>query len=155
MFYLKPTFIFLFLLLSLSHSQDIPIFSKVLQVQPSKFVFSGNELTGKKDDSTKEQSRVYNSELNTQTKTFKDDWVAEDKARHLVGSFILVGISSQSLKRFADFGSAKSTNIGFAFSFGIGFAKESYDGLQSNNKFSFKDLTVDLVGTTFGYFVFR
>lgn len=90
-----------------------------------------------------------------QKTNIKDLWIAEDKARHLVGSFILAGIFSQSLKRFSGLSNSRSINLGFSISLGIGLAKEINDGESRNNIFSIKDLGADILGATLGYFIFR
>ncbi len=85
----------------------------------------------------------------------KDDWLAKDKGMHLVGSFIATGVTTLSLKRLAGYSDSKSVNLGITFSLGLGFSKELYDGQQEKNRFSYKDLTADLIGSVLAYLVFR
>ena len=85
----------------------------------------------------------------------KDNWLAKDKGMHFVGSFIVSGVTTLSLKRFAGYSNIKSVNIGVTFSVGLGFIKEIYDGQQEKNRFSYKDLTADVLGCFLAYFVFN
>ncbi len=85
----------------------------------------------------------------------KDDWIATDKGQHFLGSFMATGIATLSLKRFAGYSSSKSINIGVSFSLSLGLLKETYDGRNNWQRFSYKDLTADLLGTFLGYLVFR
>ena len=96
------------------------------------------------------QSNKNNSHLHSQ-----DNWIAKDKGMHLVGSFIVSGATTLSLKRFRGYSGTKSLNIGVSFSFGLGIIKEIYDGKQENNKFSYKDLSADLIGSLLAYIVFK
>ncbi len=85
----------------------------------------------------------------------KDEWLAKDKGMHLVGSFITTGVTTLSLKRLAGYSDTKSVNLGITFSLGLGLSKELYDGQQEKNRFSYKDLTADLIGSVLAYLVFR
>jgi putative lipoprotein len=85
----------------------------------------------------------------------QDNWLSSDKGMHLVGSFIAAGITANSFKRFAEYSDNKSVNIGVSFSIGLGLIKEVYDGQQRKNRFSYKDLSADLLGSFLAYLVFK
>ena len=85
----------------------------------------------------------------------KDEWIARDKGLHFAGSFISTGLIITSAKRFSDFTDHQSRVAGISITFSLGLGKELYDSRQSNNHFSYKDLTADIAGIIVALLVFK
>lgn len=79
-----------------------------------------------------------------------DSWLGVDKAVHLTGSMILTAGVSAGLQKLADKSKRKSIVIGFGFTFALGAGKEFWDSGKRGNFFSYKDLTVDIIGACIG-----
>lgn len=108
-------------------------------VYPGDF-FKGDSL---KPDSLKQDEEI------------KDEWLARDKGQHLAGSFFSTGFIIMAGNNFLNFKKEKSRTIGISFTFTLAVGKELYDNQQSDNHFSFKDLTADLLGIGLAVLVFQ
>ena len=82
-----------------------------------------------------------------------DKWLALDKALHVTGSMIFMSALSINLQRRAAFSQKKALQVGFGFTFALGAAKEIWDGSRTDNCFSYKDLSADLIGACIGAFL--
>ena len=85
----------------------------------------------------------------------KDRWFGRDKGLHLAAGFITSGFITLSTRRFAGIDEKKSRYIALSVTFSLSLSKEIYDSRQSDNHFSFKDLTADLLGIAMAILVFR
>ncbi len=83
-------------------------------------------------------------------KTAHDSWVSRDKGLHLVGSMISTIAVSKISQTFYAKSHSESIKIGIGFTFGLGLGKELWDSTKKNNKFSYKDLTADIIGIIIG-----
>jgi len=90
---------------------------------------------------------------NHQISKMVDAWFGTDKARHLIGSFILSGLSQMSLQRYARRDIRSSKAIGFGLSISVGLGKEIWDSSRKDNIFSYKDLTADILGSLLAVFI--
>ena len=82
-----------------------------------------------------------------------DKWLAPDKALHVAGSMIVMTALSVNLHRRAGFSRKKALGSGFAFTFSLGIAKEIWDGSKTDNYFSYKDLSANIIGACIGAFL--
>ena len=80
----------------------------------------------------------------------KDSWFGKDKAKHFLASFLTAGAASWICKYHYSYGTKESIKFGMTFSFSLGIAKELRDRYSSSGMFSWKDLTVDLLGVCLG-----
>jgi len=80
----------------------------------------------------------------------KDFWLGKDKAKHFLASFLMAGAASWVCNHRYNYGEKESIRLGMTFSFSLGIAKEWRDRYSSSGMFSWKDLTVDLLGVCFG-----
>ena len=79
-----------------------------------------------------------------------DSWFGKDKARHLVGSFLLTGAGSWMSHHECGCGRTESVRIGMSFAFSLGLAKEFWDIRSPEGRFSWKDLVADFLGVSLG-----
>lgn len=91
-----------------------------------------------------------NNDIINETNNNTDRWIAVDKGYHLIGSIISTTGISYSCMKFADIKKEKSIRIGIGFTFTLGLSKELWDGHKKNNIFSWKDLSVDILGILIG-----
>jgi uncharacterized protein YfiM (DUF2279 family) len=80
----------------------------------------------------------------------KDEWIAPDKAKHLIASMIATVFSYNLSKSNFNLSEDNSKFIGVSFSLSLGIAKEIRDSFKENNFFSYKDLIADLAGIGIG-----
>ncbi len=80
----------------------------------------------------------------------KDHWFGEDKAKHVVASFILTGTAVHYCRHRQKWSDEKSVAFGVGLTFSMGMAKEFRDLRSNTHFFSWKDLTADLVGIGLG-----
>ena len=85
----------------------------------------------------------------------KDEWLGRDKGLHLAGSFISMGLMTLSTQRFFNTHKIQSKNIAVTITFSLSLSKEIYDSAQTDNHFSYKDLTADVLGIALALLVFR
>jgi|GEM_PF-402997 len=81
---------------------------------------------------------------------FIDSWFSRDKGLHLAGSLMTTVAISKSLQRFGNKSSTKASYWGVGLTFSLGLGKEIYDHRKPSNRFSYKDLTADIVGIVIG-----
>ena len=86
----------------------------------------------------------------TEKKASGDRWLGRDKGLHFVGSMISTVAVGKTSQRFFDQSAERSVKIGAGFTFALGLGKEVWDSTQKNNKFSYKDLTADILGILMG-----
>ncbi len=82
-----------------------------------------------------------------------DSWLGVDKALHVTGSMIFMAAVSINLQRRAAYSRPKALCVGFGLTFALGTVKEIWDGSKSDNYFSYKDLTANIIGTCIGAFL--
>jgi uncharacterized protein YfiM (DUF2279 family) len=87
--------------------------------------------------------------------SIKDSWFSRDKGLHLAGTFMTTGFVILSSKRFIRVKAPKDKVMAVSVSFSLSLGKEIYDSGQSNNHFSYKDLTADVAGILIALLVFR
>lgn len=82
----------------------------------------------------------------------QDRWLARDKARHLLASFMLTGAMMYRLRFYEGWDTFSSRITGAGVTFGLGVVKELRDRSTSApcNRFSWKDLVADLAGVCLG-----
>ncbi len=98
----------------------------------------------------KPDSLSLKNDLLIEANIITDRWFAVDKGYHLIGSIMsTIGISN-SCMQFADIKKEKSIQIGAGLTFALGLGKEFWDGHQKNNIFSWKDVSVDMLGILVG-----
>ena len=85
----------------------------------------------------------------------KDEWLGRDKGLHLAGSFISTGLMALSTNRFLNADMDKSKYMAVTITLSLSLSKEIYDSGQSDNHFSYKDLTADVLGIALAFLVFR
>ena len=83
-------------------------------------------------------------------KASSDRWFGRDKGLHFVGSMISTVAVGKTSQIFFDQSKEQSLKIGVGFTFGLGLGKELWDSTKKNNKFSYKDLTADVLGILMG-----
>lgn len=86
----------------------------------------------------------------TVLKTAQDSWFSRDKGLHLTGSIILTAGLSKCLERFGENRLHQARRKGMTVTFVLGLSKEFRDGCQVRNRFSYKDLAYDILGTVIG-----
>jgi putative lipoprotein len=81
--------------------------------------------------------------------TYEDPWLRIDKTQHVIGSTIM---SIFFIKTFQKQGNSTelSTYKGVSITLAVGITKEIFDSKDPNNKFSWKDLLADIIGTSLG-----
>lgn len=80
----------------------------------------------------------------------KDLLFGEDKAKHIVASFILTGAAAYYYRHRQKWSGEKSVAFGAGLTFSMGMAKEIGDLKSNTHFFSWKDLAADLVGIGLG-----
>ena len=93
---------------------------------------------------------VRSDKLQTLKKKSGDSWIGRDKGLHLVGSMISTIAISKTSQTFFNNSHDQSLKLGIGVTFGLGLGKELWDSTKKNNKFSYKDLTADIVGILIG-----
>ncbi len=91
--------------------------------------------------------------LHTSTEQKTDHWLALDKALHVTGSMMFMSALSIHLRRRVGFSQNKALRFGFGFTFALGAVKEIWDDSKPDNRFSYKDLTANLIGACIGAFL--
>lgn len=76
----------------------------------------------------------------------KDEWIARDKAKHVVFSGLWTLSSQYVLVRKADWSEGDALPVSIASSAAVGVAKEFYDASRPTGTISGKDLVADGVG---------
>ena len=90
---------------------------------------------------------------NSSTVQFRDDWFGEDKVHHAVLSFMLTWWGTMTHDLMHAHGKNQHIRAGAGFAFTLGFAKEVRDSREPNNRFSWKDIIVDLFGIGLAVFL--
>ncbi len=88
--------------------------------------------------------------LTLNRKQESDFWFGRDKARHLIGSFILTGAMSWIIKNRFEQKSPDNIFMGAGTVLFLGIAKESVDRKRHSGTFSWKDIIADLIGICLG-----
>lgn len=83
-----------------------------------------------------------------------DRWLARDKAAHFSLSCALVGFGHHWATRESGASRPAARNCAAAITLSLGIAKEARDGSRKGNRFSWKDLTADVLGTACGIILF-
>ena len=91
--------------------------------------------------------------LHSKAEQNTDSWLGVDKALHVTGSMIFMTAVRVNLRRRAAYSRQDALRVGFGFTFAFGTAKEIYDGSKTDNYFSYKDLTADIIGACIGAFL--
>ena len=94
------------------------------------------------------ESRAENLFINTDKQKLSkaDLWLAEDKARHIIGSFMTTILFAKTHEHIYESSEAKSQVFGASIGFTLGITKEVRDHFKKNNQFSWKDMTANVVG---------
>jgi putative lipoprotein len=80
-----------------------------------------------------------------------DLWFGKDKARHLIGSFLLVGATSRWYGHQVGMGKKEERIVfGMGVTLVLGVAKEVWDGWSGKGQASWKDLAADVLGLLAG-----
>ena len=80
----------------------------------------------------------------------QDRWFGEDKAKHVVASFILTGASAYYCRHRQKWSDEKGVTFGASFTLSMGIAKEIGDLRSNTHFFSWKDLVADFLGIGLG-----
>jgi uncharacterized protein YfiM (DUF2279 family) len=83
----------------------------------------------------------------------QDRWFAEDKARHLIGSFMSTILFAQVSEQIHDSPASKNKIFGVSICLTLGVTKEVTDHYKKNNQFSWKDMTANMVGIVCAIFL--
>jgi uncharacterized protein YfiM (DUF2279 family) len=86
-------------------------------------------------------------------KRYLDRWISEDKAMHVIGSFVSTIFINQVSMRSYEQSRNRSNQISASFVFTLGLLKEMSDHRKKNNFFSWKDLTANILGITLAIIV--
>ncbi len=97
--------------------------------------------------------KLLSDSLHSKAAENTDSWLGVDKALHVTGSMIFMTAVSVNLRRRAAYSRQDALRVGFGFTFAFGTAKEIYDGSKTDNYFSYKDLTADIIGACIGVFL--
>jgi len=84
--------------------------------------------------------------LDTPPPSFRDQWIARDKAKHVVFSGLWTLSAQYVLVRKADWSEGDALPVSIASSAAVGVAKELYDASRPAGTVSGKDLVADAVG---------
>ena len=95
-------------------------------------------------------STVRSDTLQISQKSAGDSWVGRDKGLHLIGSMISTIALSKTSQTFFDKSRSQSLKLGISITFELGLRKELWDSTKKNNKFSYKDLTANIIGILIG-----
>jgi uncharacterized protein YfiM (DUF2279 family) len=87
------------------------------------------------------------------TKTTDDQMFAPDKARHLIGSFMLTVLSAKIAEHHLNLSERGRRQIAVVIPISIGLGKELRDQTKSNNRFSWKDMAANITGVCIGLLV--
>ena len=114
----------------------------------SNLIYALNFLTIVFFFSLRSEAKEINFLIDTEKqKSGKQDcWIAEDKGRHLIASFMSTLFFAKCSEHIYNTSVSDSKIIGASFSITFGLAKEIKDHYKKNNKFSWKDMTANLVG---------
>ena len=82
-----------------------------------------------------------------------DAWNGIDKLKHFSISLILTTSSYYYMKKPFGFSNDTSLSVSIPFSFLVGLGKEIRDKKEEGNRFSMKDLSVDILGITSGWII--
>ena len=82
-----------------------------------------------------------------------DAWNGIDKLKHFSISLILTTSSYYYMKKPFGFSNDTSLSVSIPFSFLVGLGKEFRDKKEDGNRFSMKDLTVDILGIASGWII--
>jgi uncharacterized protein YfiM (DUF2279 family) len=95
------------------------------------------------------------SSHSTQSDTLRivDEWLARDKAEHLVVSAFLAGVSYSVFRDFYRNREESSMCFSAALTFSLGLGKEFHDGRTPQGRFSHKDLAADILGIGLGLWI--
>jgi len=108
-------------------------------------------FTGLGRTQIQEKSLFLNQEVTSEGDV--DRWLAQDKIKHLLGSFFLTGAMIYYFHYHGGLKGETSIQYGVACSVFLGFAKEINDKRYPNKFFSWKDLLFDLLGCILGWMV--
>jgi uncharacterized protein YfiM (DUF2279 family) len=98
---------------------------------------------------------AYQFSMSKASTIHSDSWFSVDKGYHLIGSLIsTTGITNSALQ-FAKFDKEESLYAGAGFTFALGLGKELWDGHKADNRFSWKDLTADMIGILIGSLIMQ
>jgi uncharacterized protein YfiM (DUF2279 family) len=103
-------------------------------------------------DSTNEVP-IFDDPLQTDTLEVTDKWFAWDKVEHLGVSAFLSGVSYSVFRDFYYNKKESSVYFSATLTFSIGLGKEFYDLKTPRERFSYKDLVVDLLGIGLGLWI--
>jgi uncharacterized protein YfiM (DUF2279 family) len=79
-----------------------------------------------------------------------DNWWAQDKGRHLIGSMITTIFIGKVTQQTLNYTKEKSQLIGGGITLTLGIVKEISDSRNPQNRFSVKDILADVAGITLG-----
>ena len=80
----------------------------------------------------------------------KDKWLGKDKARHLVGCFILSGVLYWKARYRHKLSQQESICSGVGITLSLGALKEIWDSRHPGSWFSWKDMAANLLGSFLG-----
>lgn len=75
-----------------------------------------------------------------------DRWIGQDKVLHLLGSIILTSMGTWGHENVHGYRN-QAVRFGMGFSVTAGLIKEWFDGQSTSNRFSWKDMAVNCIGT--------
>ena len=84
---------------------------------------------------------------------YSDNWLAKDKAKHLIGSFICTIFISKFCMYSYNESRDKSRYMSTGIVFTLGLAKEFADGRNKNNFFSWKDISSNICGIFLSFLI--
>lgn len=87
-------------------------------------------------------------------KPLPDKWFALDKFYHLAVSFSLVGSNYHLFANRLNIKEPAAICSALGGTFVLGIAKEVFDALRPDDRFSYRDLITNLIGIGLGYLVF-
>lgn len=101
---------------------------------------------------------VWGSEFKTisfdSSRIEKDSWFGQDKAKHLLASMLLTGSVAYVAYHQWEMPRAQSRIVGIGFAFSLGMIKECHDQRRVLGHFSWKDLSIDILGIGVGVLCF-
>ena len=96
---------------------------------------------------------VLNAQDSSQTTNHSDIFFAQDKGRHFIGSLMLTVLSAKITEHHFKQSRRNSKQVGAVVSFSIGLGKEVHDQSRANNRFSWKDMAVNVSGIIVGLLI--
>jgi uncharacterized protein YfiM (DUF2279 family) len=87
------------------------------------------------------------------TLEISDKWFARDKLEHLAVSAFLTGVSCSVLRDFYRNRQESSMYFSAGLTFSLGLGKEFHDRRTPQGRFSYKDLTADVLGIGLGLWI--